>query len=280
VKFSIVTPTLRQLPWLKRCVRSVADQGVELEHLVQDGGSGPELAAWVHDHSSARVIEEVDTGIYDALNRGFARATGEIGAWLNSDEQYLPGTLARVREFFAAHPKVDVVAGDYLIVDEQGALRSFHKATPLRPAMILTDHLYDYSCALFFRCRLVEQLPFRTDFRAAGDGEWVARVLHGGARAAVLSDYLSVFTITDANVTRRADLDEEARKLRAITPRWAQLARPMLREWRHLEKWRAGGYLRAPISYEIFAGEDEETRTRFVVPRPSWRHPWAKTTID
>lgn len=275
MKFSIITPSLRQFPWLKRCVRSVADQGVELEHLVQDGGSGPELAAWVHGHSDAKVEEEADTGIYDALNRGFARATGEIGAWLNSDEQYLPGTLVRVQEFFADHPEVDLVAGDYLIIDAQGALCSFHKATPLRSAMILTDHLYDYSCALFFRRRLIEQFPFRTDFRAAGDGEWVARVLREGARAAVMSGYLSVFAITDANVTRQVNPDVEMRKLRAITPRWARLARPFLREWRHLEKWRAGGYRRAPIRYEIFASEDDETRTLFTAERPTFRHPWA-----
>jgi glycosyltransferase involved in cell wall biosynthesis len=186
VRFSIVTPSLRQLPWLKRCLRSVADQNVDVEHLVQDGGSGPELESWVCEHSAAQLFIEPDSGIYDALNRGLSRATGDICAWLNCDEQYLPGTLARVGEFFAAHPGVDIVAGNYLIVDETGALRSFHKATPLRAPMVLSDHLYDYSCALFFRRSVFEREKFRTDFRVAGDGEWVARVLRSGARAAML----------------------------------------------------------------------------------------------
>lgn len=275
MKLSIVTPSLRQLPWLKRCARSVADQGVEVEHIVQDAGSGPEFEAWLRGRSTALVFVEPDGGIYDALNRGFARAKGEICAWLNCDEQYLPGTLARVREFFSAHPEIDIVGGDYLIVDERGELRSFHKATPLRAAMVLSDHLYDYSCALFFRRRLFEREKFRTDFRVAGDGEWVSRVLRGGARSAVLRGYLGAFTITGKNATRRADAADEARKIRAVTPTWARIARPLLREWRHAEKWLAGGYRRAPITYEIYAAEDDVQRTRFTAERPSFRHPWA-----
>ena len=275
MKFSIVTPSLRQLPWLKRCLRSVADQGVEVEHLVQDAGTGPELERWVREHSTARLCVEPDTGIYDALNRGFGRATGEICAWLNCDEQYLPDALSRVREFFTAHPEVDLVAGDYLIVNAHGALQSFHKATPLRAAMVLSDHLYDYSCALFFRRSLFEREKFCTDFRVAGDAEWVGRVLPGGARAAVLRGYLATFTITGENATRRADAAEDTRLLRAVTPRWARVARPWLREWRHVEKWLAGGYRRKPLAYEIFAGEDDDRRTRFTADRPSWRHPWA-----
>jgi glycosyltransferase involved in cell wall biosynthesis len=275
VRFSIVTPSLRQLPWLKRCLRSVADQNTNVEHLVQDGGSGSGLESWVRGHSTAKVSVEQDSGIYDALNRGFARATGDICAWLNCDEQYLPGTLARVDEFFAAHPGVDIVAGDYLIVDETGALKSFHKATPLRASMVLSDHLYDYSCALFFRRSVFDREKFRTDFRVAGDGEWVGRVLRSGARAAVLHAYLGAFTITGENATSRANAEEDARKLREVTPAWARVARPLLREWRHLEKLLAGGYRRCPIRYEIFAREDDEHRTCFVVDRPSSRHPWA-----
>ena len=90
LKFTIVTPSFRQLNWLKLCAASVDDQqGVEVEHLIQDAQSGPELAQWVRDHSRARLFVESDTGMYDAINRGFRKATGDIVAWLNCDEQYL-----------------------------------------------------------------------------------------------------------------------------------------------------------------------------------------------
>jgi glycosyltransferase involved in cell wall biosynthesis len=120
VRFSIVTPSLRQLAWLKRAVRSVADQGVELEHLIQDGGSGAELENWIHRQNTPRLVVETDSGMYDALNRGFSRATGDIWAWLNCDEQYLPGALAAVETEFAAHPETDVLLADNFIIDSAG----------------------------------------------------------------------------------------------------------------------------------------------------------------
>ncbi len=276
VKFSIVTPSLRQLAWLKRCVRSVADQGVEVEHLIQDAGTGPELEEWVRGNSTARLAVEKDGGMYDSLNRGFARATGEVCAWLNCDEQYLPGTLEKVRAIFEREPETDWVVGDHLLVGADGALLSFRRATKLRPAMILTDHLYDFTCAMFFRRRLLDQTgPLRTDFRAAGDAEWVCRALRTGARVRYVREYLAAFTLTGENLSQRADPVEEARKLREITPRWARFAGPLLRRWRHLEKWVAGGYSSPPIAYEIFAAGDDAQRTRFVCEHPDYRHPWA-----
>lgn len=90
MQFSIVTPSFRQLGWLKRCVRSVADQeGVSFEHIIQDAGTGPELDEWVRGNSNAQLFVEKDEGMYDAVNRGFARAKGEFCAYLNCDEQYL-----------------------------------------------------------------------------------------------------------------------------------------------------------------------------------------------
>src|SRR5947209_2464124 len=145
MRFSIVTPSFRQLAWLKRAVRSVADQqGGEVEHIIQDAGTGPELEEWVRTQTTAQLFVEKDHGMYDAVNRGLARATGDICAFLNCDEQYLPGTLARVARCFEENPWADAVAGDYLVIGEHNELLAFRKITPPRRAMILTDHLYTY----------------------------------------------------------------------------------------------------------------------------------------
>ena len=90
-----------------------------MEHLIQDAGTGAELEEWVQ-HSSAQLQVEKDSGMC-ALNRGFARATGEIFSLLNCDEQYLPGTLAKVEALFASDPQLDLVVGDCLIVDPSGS---------------------------------------------------------------------------------------------------------------------------------------------------------------
>ena len=92
--FSVITPSFRMLNWLKLCAASVADQhGVTFEHIVQDGGTGAELDEWARTQPSLRCFQERDQGMYDAINRGIKRATGDIFAYLNCDEQYLPGAL-------------------------------------------------------------------------------------------------------------------------------------------------------------------------------------------
>jgi glycosyltransferase involved in cell wall biosynthesis len=89
---SIVTPSFQQLDWLQLAIASVADQtGTEHEHIVQDAGT-PGVEKLFHG-IGAKLFVEKDKGLYDAVNRGLTKARGEICAYLNCDEQYLPGTL-------------------------------------------------------------------------------------------------------------------------------------------------------------------------------------------
>src|SRR6266567_8816837 len=108
MRFSIITPSYRNSQWLKLCVASVADQeGVEFEHIVQDSCSDDGTQDWLPKDSRVKAFIEKDKGMYDAVNRGFARATGDILAYINCDEQYLPGALKGVHDCFADHPEVD-----------------------------------------------------------------------------------------------------------------------------------------------------------------------------
>jgi glycosyltransferase involved in cell wall biosynthesis len=277
MRFSIVTASLRQLSWLKRCARSVADQtGVTVEHLVQDAGTGPELEAWARTQPTVQLAVAPDRGMYDAINTALARATGEVCGILNCDEQYLPGTLARVAKIFAENPQVDLVAGDYLVVDPAQRLLAYRKVTPLRSAMIRSDHLYAFTCALFFRHRLfAEGLHFDAALKDVADGEWVCRVLDRGHQAVLVREYLSTFTWTGDN--RSIQALARAERLAALRrlPVWLRLAAPFLRQWRHLERLCAGGYHSGPISYEVFLGEDDEQRTRLTCERPRYQYPKA-----
>ena len=107
LQFSIVTPSFRNSRWLKLCVASVADQeGVELEHIVQDACSDDETQDWLPHDRRVRAFIEKDSGMYDAINRGYRRARGDILAHLNCDEQYFSGALRNVRTFFERNPRV------------------------------------------------------------------------------------------------------------------------------------------------------------------------------
>src|SRR5215469_12600928 len=123
--FSIITPTFRQPEWVRLCAASVADQtGVKFEHIIQDGGDGRGLE-WLKGMPRARLFVEPDQGMYDALAKSISRASGEIIGHLNSDEQYLPGTLKIVDEFFMRHPKIDVLFGDAVLISADGAPFSY-----------------------------------------------------------------------------------------------------------------------------------------------------------
>ena len=101
MKFTVVTPSFRQLDWLELCIASVADQhGVEsVEHIVCDGGSAgiEEFRSKMKDRfpdTTGYKLEFVigpDSGMYDAINKGLRRATGDTCSYLNCDEQLLPG---------------------------------------------------------------------------------------------------------------------------------------------------------------------------------------------
>src|SRR6202030_3398287 len=121
MKFSIVTPSFRNSEWLKLCIASVADQeGVDLEHIVQDACSDDGTQKWLPYDRRVRAFIEKDLGMYDAINRGYRRSRGEILAHLNCDEQYLPGALRAVQAFFEQHPQIEVALAGTIVVDGNG----------------------------------------------------------------------------------------------------------------------------------------------------------------
>src|SRR5260370_31135722 len=122
---SIVTPSYQQVAFLEQALLSVLQQDhAEIEYLVVDGGStdGSQEIIQKYANRLAWWVSEKDQGQADALNKGFAHAHGEIVAWLNSDDTYLPGAVAAAVRAFEAYPQAALVYGDTIAMDEEGQM--------------------------------------------------------------------------------------------------------------------------------------------------------------
>lgn len=128
---SIVTPSYYQAAYLEATLRSVLEQGLEVEYIVVDGGSSDGSVDIIKKYADklAWWVTEKDAGQADAINKGLRRTTGEMVAWLNSDDVYLPGAIQSALEAFAAHPEAGIVFGNVASIDEHGRtfnLQTFH----------------------------------------------------------------------------------------------------------------------------------------------------------
>ncbi len=273
MRFSIITPSFRSSAWLKLCLASVADQDVSVEHIVQDAGSDDGTLDWLPQDTRAKVFVEKDQGMYDAINRGLRRAGGDILAYLNCDEQYLPGALRSVASFFEQHPRVDVVFGDIVMVDPQGQYLYHRKVqTPLK-YHTWTCQLSTLSCAMFFRRSLVfdQGLLFETKWRDVGDGEWMVRLLQRRTKMAAMGKFTSAFTCTGANMSAGENARRERRELFQSAPAWARTLKPIFILHHRLRRLFGGMYAQKPFSYDIFTSTRPDQRQRQEVKQPTFR---------
>lgn len=270
---SIITPSFNSGSWLKLCIASVADQGVAHEHLVQDAGSKDGTLQWLAADKRVRAFVEQDQGMYDAVNRGLRRAAGEVLAYLNCDEQYLPGALKRAADYFAGHPGVDVVFGDVIMTDSQGRYLYHRKMQVPLKYHTWTCHLSTLTCAMFFRRRVVFDYGFLFDpqWRDTGDGEWMVRLLRRGLKMAALGQFTSVFTQTGANMSAGANARNENRRLRQSAPAWAQALRPGWILHHRLRRWLGGMYRQGPFAFELYTADSPDRRQTRRVEQPTFR---------
>jgi len=125
LRISVITPSFNQGQFLEQTIRSVIEQAYDdLEYIVMDGGSTDGSADIIrkYERRLAYSVSEPDEGHYHAVNKGFARATGDILCWLNSDDMFVPGALGLVNEIFTTFPDVAWITGVPAFWDARGRL--------------------------------------------------------------------------------------------------------------------------------------------------------------
>ena len=275
MKFSIITPSFRNSNWLKLCIASVADQqGVTLEHLVQDACSDDGTQDWLpHDRRVTAFIEK-DSGMYDAVNRGWRRATGDILAYLNCDEQYLPGALAAVQKFFEENPTVEVCLAGAIVTDADGKYICHRHALVPHPLGVWF-RFNALTSSIFIRRKVIHErgIYFDPQWRALGDFFWVLELMKQQVPMAVCDIITSTFADTGDNLSfATVAVKENAAKV-ALTPRAARWLRPLLIGQHRLKRLLAGHFSVKPMSYAIYTSASPARRVGFDAPQPTgvWR---------
>jgi len=203
--FTIITPNLNYGRFLGDCLASVAgQQGVSVEHRVIDGGSTDDSAAVAARFPGVIWQQGADSGMSQAINRGFDQATGDWVMWLNADDRLKPGALAallpRLRE-----SRADLVYGDFDFVAEDGTFLRRVKLPGWSPFVHVHHHCYIGSTAAFYRRATVLAAGhrLREDFRYVMDGEFYARLHAAGLRFERVPLALAEFRLHGANASMR-----------------------------------------------------------------------------
>ena len=226
-KISIVTPNYNYGKSLKATMASVLNQQCpNLEYIVIDGGSSDESCEVIRQHQSelSYWCSERDAGQYSAINKGFARSSGEIMGWINSDDIMMPWTLSTVACIFQQFPEINWITGLPTVI-QNGVI---HKVAGLhpRPRRLVELGLYSggqigiiQQESTFWRRSLWEAAgPLREDLSLAADFALWTQFAERSELASV-GTVLGGFSVTDSNRSRLMG-DQYDRQCQSVSNEW------------------------------------------------------------
>lgn len=175
-KISVITPVYNGEHFLERTILSVINCNYpKLEYIIVDGNSTDGTIDIIKKYRKyfSVIISEPDKGMYDALNKGFSKATGDILCWLNSDDEYYPHTLSSVAKIFTDLPNVEWITGGNSHINECGTIFSYGKARRIdKIDFVMGDYKWIQQESTFWRSSLLKKLqhePFNLSIKYAGD---------------------------------------------------------------------------------------------------------------
>lgn len=208
LKISIVTCSYNQVEFIRQNIESVLNQNYpNFEHLIIDGGSTDGTVEILKEYPHLDWVSEPDRGQSDALNKGFRRSTGDIIAWINSDDMLAPNALFNINNFFEQNPDKSVVIGNQVLIDRNGNIL---KVIPAE-AFTLNSLLNTRHCSVMQNSTLIRRSVFNEvgfldeDFHYTMDLELFVRIAQKYTTYTINKD-LAYFRMWDGSKTGSSQL--------------------------------------------------------------------------
>lgn len=199
-KVSIITPSYNQGQFIKRTIDSVLSQDYSnIEYIVMDGGSTDNTVDVLKEYNDKITwVSEKDNGQTHAINKGIQACTGDIIAYLNSDDIYLPDTITKIVNEFNKKPTIDFLYGDFWGIDKYDNILSKVKTIPFDNNILIYDANFICQPASFYRKRLFDMIGlFDESLHFLMDYEFFLRAAKRKANIRLYPDYLSAIRFHD-----------------------------------------------------------------------------------
>jgi glycosyltransferase involved in cell wall biosynthesis len=205
---SIVTPSYNQARYVEQTIKSVLSQDYpRIEYILVDGGSTDETQNIIkkYEDKLAWWVSEKDRGQTDAINKGFARASGEVLAWINSDDTYEPGAVSAAVKHLQDHPEIGMVYGDCNFINESGKVVGKFSSAQTSYRLLRRGYSHIPQQTMFFRADLWKQVgPLDPSFYFAMDYDLWTRIA-GRAEIKYLPQMWANFRLHTSGKTIFAD---------------------------------------------------------------------------
>lgn len=255
MKISVITPCFNAERYLPDCVASVrhALAGREFEHVVADGGSTDGTVDFLQAQGDVDWRSEPDQGMYDALNKAAARASGEVVIHLNTDEQLnRAGVLAALDKL--EREQLDAVLGPTVMVDGRGEFLQLFKQVIVPRTIDAYWHMPVQTCSFIYRRILWERHAYDASYRLIADHLWFRQQLELGAKLGAVREPIGIFAWHGDNLS-----STEGKTSHEDANAGVDIPKAKLKRAKHIYRLRkllAGGYSRAPVRYEIVLGDE------------------------